>query len=461
MTKSEAILGCFLLNEQLKFSDFDIKKDFFKGQNERLLYNEIKRGNRDPAILFDHLKSKSSDIASFIAEVTDGLHKAGTSPERVHQLANDIKKERLQKDVLELINEGSKYGNFDHDQIQKIYQQIEKLEFDDDKISSVQANEIKLKAIKYDWPSRIPTNKFTLITGKPSRFKSGFLAYLASRYTTGDDWPDSENHIKGSVLFLSCEDDIEDTLGPRLKAAGCDMSKIIIITERLDLNSDIGKLEKMTRKISDLRVLFIDPINKYSGTLQLDKMESLNPLFLKLMDFAKIVPVTTIGVHHNRKDSTGDPMDSILGSRAWSASPRVVHTLEYDDDKETMLFLPLKNNLARHQKAISFKIQTKHLPETNDDVPFAADFELSDKKAEDVMNVDLEAEDNQNAFGECKSIILETLSEGRMAAGDFQESVTAAGVSLSVFQKTRAKLKNQGVIVSEKNMGAWFWDLKR
>lgn len=461
MTKTQVILGCFLLNEDLDPKDFGINKSFFKNANERFVFSNLD-GKRDITIIADKLSGKIRNCHSYLSGLTTAIGKTTpANPERVKLLINEVKRERLQTDVAKKLDTFAKTGNVDHDKIREYYDEIEELDFDKDEIPILSADKVKLKSVVYDWPLRIPKNKLTLFTGKPSRYKSGLLAYLASRYTTGRDWPFSKNHTKGSVLILSCEDDIQDTLGPRLKIAGCDMSKIKIITEPLDLNFDLPKIKKIAKRIPDLCAIQIDPINKYSGNIQLDKMENLNPFLLKLMIFSKTFPITIHGVHHTRKDSRGDPMDMILGSRAWSASPRVIHGLEYDRDGKTMLFLPIKNNLAPQQKTLSFKIRTKRLEEIDSEVPYCADFQISEKTAKDAMTEDAETIDSQNAFDECKDIILETLKDGRLAAIDFEESVMKAGVSLSVFQKTRAKLKNQNIIDPDKSMGCWFWDLKR
>lgn len=112
LSKTESILGCFSINTNLKFEDFGLPKSFFPSQNERLVYEEMRKGNRDFTIIFDNLKLKSKDIAAFLAKITDGLPKSGTTPERVKILIAEVEKERLRKEILKLINKGSKTGIF-------------------------------------------------------------------------------------------------------------------------------------------------------------------------------------------------------------------------------------------------------------------------------------------------------------------------------------------------------------
>lgn len=59
--------------------------------------------------------------------------------------------------------------------------------------------------------------------------KSQVTVYLAANITLGRDFPDGEKCPQGNVIFLSAEDDPEDTIVPRLKAADADCSKVHIV----------------------------------------------------------------------------------------------------------------------------------------------------------------------------------------------------------------------------------------
>ena len=85
------------------------------------------------------------------------------------------------------------------------------------------ASEIEAKPITWLWPNRIAIGKQTLIAGDPGLGKSQLTAFLAAVVTTGGDWPCGEGRAeKGRVIMFSAEDDAEDTIVPRLIAAGAD-----------------------------------------------------------------------------------------------------------------------------------------------------------------------------------------------------------------------------------------------
>ena len=67
-----------------------------------------------------------------------------------------------------------------------------------------------------------------MIAGNPGLGKSQLTTFLAAQVTNGGRWPAGEGRApKGSVLMLSAEDDVGDTIRPRLEAAGADVDRVI------------------------------------------------------------------------------------------------------------------------------------------------------------------------------------------------------------------------------------------
>ena len=92
------------------------------------------------------------------------------------------------------------------------------------------AADIEPEPIEWVWDKRIAKGKLTVIGGEPEEGKSQIGVYIAAMISAGGAWPNSEGKaIVGSVIILSAEDGAEDTLVPRLIAAGADRSKIHIL----------------------------------------------------------------------------------------------------------------------------------------------------------------------------------------------------------------------------------------
>ncbi|MGZ0173983.1 MAG: AAA family ATPase [Planctomycetales bacterium] len=80
------------------------------------------------------------------------------------------------------------------------------------------------------WPSKVPSGKLTLFAGDPGLGKSFVTIDMASRVSRGKGWPDgSGNQPAGSVIFLACEDDVADTIRPRLERANANLANIYFV----------------------------------------------------------------------------------------------------------------------------------------------------------------------------------------------------------------------------------------
>lgn len=65
------------------------------------------------------------------------------------------------------------------------------------------------------WPGRLPLGKIVVLDGDPSVGKSTTAVDCAARVSTGTAWPDGAANRRGSVLLLSAEDGLADTIRPR------------------------------------------------------------------------------------------------------------------------------------------------------------------------------------------------------------------------------------------------------
>jgi len=82
----------------------------------------------------------------------------------------------------------------------------------------VRLADVEPEELAWLWPGRIPLGKLTLLAGDPGLGKSMLTLDIAARVSRGASWPDSPiaRSESGSVILLSAEDDIADTIRPRL-----------------------------------------------------------------------------------------------------------------------------------------------------------------------------------------------------------------------------------------------------
>src|SRR5262245_37640158 len=126
------------------------------------------------------------------------------------------------------------------------------------------------KPVPWLWPARIAAGRLTLIDGDPGAGKSLLALDLAARLTAARPLPDGylPPEPRSVLLLPGGEDDWEDTILPRLAAAGADQARV----HRWDAASDeppvfpaaCGELER-TIHATGARLVLFDPFFAFLG----------------------------------------------------------------------------------------------------------------------------------------------------------------------------------------------------
>ena len=90
-------------------------------------------------------------------------------------------------------------------------------------------DEVEREQLDWLWPGRIPLGKLTLLAGDPGLGKSFVTLDLAARVSRGAPWPDLPllKQTPADVLLFNAEDDLADTIAPRLDKAEANSNNII------------------------------------------------------------------------------------------------------------------------------------------------------------------------------------------------------------------------------------------
>ena len=89
---------------------------------------------------------------------------------------------------------------------------------------------IPVRPIHWLWRPYLACGNPALLDGDPGAGKSLLTADLAARLTRGGRMPDGTwRRRKANVLFLNAEDALDDTLRPRLDAAGADLTRVFCL----------------------------------------------------------------------------------------------------------------------------------------------------------------------------------------------------------------------------------------
>lgn len=90
---------------------------------------------------------------------------------------------------------------------------------------------VEPEIVQWLWPAWIPRGKLAILDGDPGLGKSTLLLDLAARVTVGGELPgDGGRAPQGSVVLLTAEDGLADTVRPRLDNLGADLMRVQALT---------------------------------------------------------------------------------------------------------------------------------------------------------------------------------------------------------------------------------------
>jgi putative DNA primase/helicase len=331
----------------------------------------------------------------------------------------------------------------------------------------VQVSSVTMTPVQWLWPGRIALGKVTLIAGDPGLGKSQLTAYLSAHVTTGGSWPANEDVAPvGNVIMLSAEDDIADTIKPRLLAAGANEDRVRVLTAVREGNQDRGfnlardleALEIALKQIGDVKLVTIDPITAYLGRTDTHKTSEVRAVFAPLADLAAKYGVAIIAVSHLSKSGSGDAINRVTGSMAFVAASRGAYLVLKDPENDKRrLLLKLKNNIGVDNLGLAFSIVEKTLSSTIKAPAIEWEPGYVTITANEAMAAVNAQECEYGALGDAGEFLRGELQAGPVAAGKLIRNAELNGIVKRTLDRAKRQL---GIKVRKRGMdGGWFWEL--
>lgn len=232
----------------------------------------------------------------------------------------------------------------------------------------ISAANVEMKRIEWLWEGFIAKGKPHMLTGEPGLGKSQITLDIAARLSTGTQFPSvtlGQGFRKPvGVLILSAEDDIADTMVPRLIAAKADLKNIAFLSSSIlevskDKRSKIRSLalrddaEQILKAIATLPIeiglIIIDPISAFLSSKQdsnsnSDARGTLAQLQHTIMD--KGIALLIIN-HTNKNTAAKSAHMRSMGSVGWNAAARATFYVFPDEMEGRRVFSIGKTNLAK------------------------------------------------------------------------------------------------------------------
>jgi putative DNA primase/helicase len=251
-------------------------------------------------------------------------------------------------------------------------------------------SDVVRQPLEWLWPGRIPLGKLSLLAGDPGLGKSFVSIDLAARVTRGDCWPDNPflRQTPGGVILFNSEDDLQDTIAPRLDATGADDSRIVSVegvelisgdkTDKYErtfsLEIDLPRLEEVLDDCPDTRLVVIDPISAYCGQVDTHKNADVRALLAPLALLASKRRVAILAITHLTKSGGTKAVYRAMGSLAFAAAARAVWAILKDPEQpQRRWVLPAKMNLAQDLDGLAYRLREGRVAWETDPVRMHAD----------------------------------------------------------------------------------------
>jgi len=337
----------------------------------------------------------------------------------------------------------------------------------DDGIASLLASEVEPRRVSWIWPGRIPRGKLTVVGGDSGQGKTTVVVDLIARLSRGGRLPFSPTKRKRKpmkCLIMTAEDDLADTLVPRLMAARADLDNVEFITGRrspdgevlLSLPNDIERL-KIKVLDSDAKLLMIDPFNAFlDGKTDSYRDADIRRVLAPLSRLAEETGAAVLLIFHLKKSQGGKALHQIVGSVGIGAAARSVLLVATNpEDENERLFTVTKMSNAPIRQSLVFRIEGTELY----GAAKAKWLKSSTLTADQLMKSYQSAEDSSLGMAEGFLRNLLIREGGQMPAKEIMAEAKSTGIAQATLKRAKGSLDITSRKAGAEQGGIWTWFL--
>jgi hypothetical protein len=322
---------------------------------------------------------------------------------------------------------------------------------------SVSLQATQPRPLAWLWPGRMAAGRLTLIDGDPGQGKSLLAIDIAARLTSGREMPDGfRPEAPAAVVLLSGEDGMEDTVLPRLLAAGGDVRRTYRWPEEagpLVFPQACAALGQMLRDTAARLVIF-DPFFAFLG----QEVSSLNDLMIRralapLMGVAEETQASLLLIRHLGKDESKQAAYRGLGSIAILGVARTAFLVGPDPvDPKLHVLACMKSNLAAMPPSLGFRIVSagdgRPRLEWQGEVPRTADDLVAPVRR------------RGEAVPRAVCFLQERLAAGFCNRQVVLEEAARLGISFRTLERAKQELWVVSRQRREEGRNVWYWGLR-
>jgi len=344
---------------------------------------------------------------------------------------------------------------------------------DGSRITLVPADSVTPRAMEWLYPDRIMLKHLTLFCGPPDVGKDAISLDIIARLTTGADFPDRPNeHGALDVIVLASEENIDDTIVPRLMVAGADLTRVHFATQtvfvgkeksierKIALDQDLDLVRKLFRENPSAKLLFISPLSSYLGKLKKNSDDDVRPLLDNLKLLAEELGIAVLCILHFNKNLLQDSIDRIGGAGAFVKVPRAVWCFVKDDEDDTgesrfMLNVKLNNVKKSKKNGLRFRMNEAFLTIGDKEVgmPRVEWLGPASRKIDSILRDRRDPEGGETKIAACMAWLRRCLEDGPKLARNIFADAESQDFNEKLVKRAKARLR----IDSSKKIDGWYW----
>jgi len=315
-------------------------------------------------------------------------------------------------------------------------------------------SEVEREEVIWRWKNKLPKKKLTIVEGDPGVGKSQLTLAIAAPITRGlPIFGDEEKSDPATVLILSAEDGIADTIRPRLEGMGADLSKVIALTAMVD---ETGTERAVT--LADLDILeeaitankpelvIVDPIIAFTADADTHKANEVRGILAPLAALAERQGCAVIAVRHLNKGN-GRAIYRGQGTIDFLAACRSCFLVgENPDDPTEKVLVHTKSNLGPKTPSLTFSIEDGRFT-WGKETTITADEILAPPANND----------EKSQIDEAVEFLMKALANGPVTSKQIFKDARGSGISERTLWRAKSKIKAKAS--KEGFQTEWHWSL--
>ena len=310
-------------------------------------------------------------------------------------------------------------------------------------------SDVRATAVEWLWYPYIAVGKITLLQGDPGDGKSTMMMNIIAQLSHGGVLPDKRTvNIPQRIIYQCSEDDVGDTIKPRLEECGADCRNVAFINEEIHEGVTLDD-ERIRQAIVEFhpRLVVIDPIQAYiQSDSDLLIAARARKFMRRISMWAAAYNCAVVLIGHLNKNTGSKDLYRSLGSIDIVAAARSVLFVERCAENDHIRVVhQIKNSLAPKGEDIRFEI--------SDSGTFSWLCSGSPLRRQSKWGKDIPKNKHELAA----LVMAEVLADADMESKEIMAVLKEYRIGSKTIQETKTELG----ITSYRKMRKWYWHMER